>query len=274
MKKITFVPAGGLGNRMKAMSAAMLLAQRCGSALDILWFQDWGLGCRFSQLFEPLEVENVSLRSPRLTDYVLFDRPRNKNFYLPLLFERLLFRKCMGERRATEAMERGFDFVNWAKGHRVWLSSHVYFMSKTVPDDAFDMFHPIAPLLQRVEEQARCCGDHAVGVHIRRTDNERSVMESPTEAFVQRMRQFPESVRFYLATDDESVKDELRKAFPQRIITSSEKAERGSVKGMQDALVEMYTLSKCSLILGSVASTFSMTAAAIGRVPLEIIKKQ
>jgi hypothetical protein len=43
---------------------------------------------------------------------------------------------------------------------------------------------------------------------------------------------------------------------------------------MQDALVELYTLSRTSLILGSSHSTFSDTAAAIGDIQCEIIKKQ
>ena len=56
---ITFIPAGGLGNRMKSMAAAIKMAQATQTNIDIIWFQDWGLGCRFDQLFLPLELSKV-----------------------------------------------------------------------------------------------------------------------------------------------------------------------------------------------------------------------
>ena len=60
---ITFVPAGGLGNRMKSIAAAIRLAQAVDDELEVIWFQDWGLGCRFDQLFKPLGIDRVTLRS-------------------------------------------------------------------------------------------------------------------------------------------------------------------------------------------------------------------
>ena len=88
------------------------------------------------------------------------------------------------------------------------------------------------------------------------------------------MQQEPTDVKFYLATDSEEVKEEMRYIFGNRIITSPNKATRGNLEGMEDALVEMYLLATTDRILGSSCSTYSMTAASIGRVPLEIIEKK
>ena len=274
MKRFVFVPAGGLGNRMKGIAAAIRLAHEGQRSLTMIWFQDWGLGCRFDQLFEPICSDGVTLREPGPADYLLYDRPRRKNLHVPGLMQRLLFDRRMGEEEATKRMEEGFDFGAWAKDHDVWMSSHVYFMSNDIPVDAFDIFRPIGSLRERVKERLMQCGNDVVGVHIRRTDNERSVRESPTEAFIAEMEKEPATTRFYLATDDEGEKQRLRAAFPGRVVTQAAPADRGSVSGMQDALVEMYTLAGCRKILGSSCSTFSMTAASIGRAPLVIVKKQ
>lgn len=270
---IVFVPAGGLGNRMKAIAAAVRLARESHSRLTVLWFEDWGLGCRFDQLFCSIDSMGISLRQGSLADKMLRDRPRKRNFRLPRLFQKLFFNARMDEGEATRRMYEGFDFTPWAKGKRVWLASHVYFMAKDIPDNAFDGFHPIAELQRRVDEATADFHGKVVGVHIRRTDQERSIRYSPTPMFVARMREEPDDTRFYLASDDEEVKAELRREFPGRILTLPRKADRSSLSGMEDALVELYTLSRTRRIIGSFGSTFSLTAAAIGRIEVEIIKK-
>lgn len=273
MKKtsITLVPAGGLGNRMKAIAAALELQKAVGGRLEVKWFRDWGLGCRFGELFEPISAENFRLKEAGLTDLLLTDRPRRRNLYLPSLPEALIYDKRMDEAATTRGMQTGFDFAAWARGSRVWMSSNVYFMAQEVPTGAFDVFKPVVKLQRRIDAVALQLKQEAVGVHIRRTDNERSIANSPTEAFVERMRREPETTRFYLATDDEGVKAELRQAFPDRIVVLPRKADRGSQQGMEDAVVEMFALSRCRQVLGSSCSTYSMTAAMLGRIPLETV---
>jgi hypothetical protein len=280
--EIDFVPAGGLGNRMKAMAAALRLARAVDARLNILWFQDWGLGCHFDQLFTLSEPWNDCLREATMTDKLLRDRPRRHNFYLPRLYQRCRYDLCIGEEEATRMMYEGQDLAALCRGRRVWLSSHVYFMGHDIPDDSFDTFHPIPKLqteierrLEKLEELGRLEKlekPNIVGVHIRRTDNQRSITDSPTELFVERMRQEPSDTVFYLATDSEDEKRQLSQIFGPRLQYAPRQAERGTLQGMEDALVEMYLLARTRRILGSAASTYSMTAAAIGRVPLEILK--
>lgn len=269
---ITFVPAGGLGNRMKAISAAIRLAHDCGSSIDILWFQDGGLGCRFDQLFLPVDEPDVQLREATACDLLMHDRPRRHNLFLPRAAQSLLYNGRMDERMCTQGMYGHFDFTSWARGKRVWMSSHVYFMADEPPVETYDRFHLIPTLQRRTDSLAAETGQEAVGVHIRRTDNERSIAQSPTEAFISRMRQEPSDTRFFLATDSEEEKRLLAEAFPGRIITSPRPAERSSLQGMEDAAVEMYVLSRMRRILGSSCSTFSSAAAGIGHIPIEIIE--
>lgn len=271
------VPAGGLANRMKAIAAALRLQKATGSTLCVKWFRDWGLGCRFDQLFQPIpNINNVefTLQEAQPLDLLLYDRPRRRNFFIPRLPEALLFQKWMDEAATASGMRSGFDFASWAQGSCVWMSSHLYFMAESIPDDAFGVFLPTEKLQRRIDDVVGQLGPDAMGVHIRRTDNVRSIAESPTEAFIDRMREEPFSTLFYVATDDEGVKAQLRQEFPGRIVTLPRKAERGSLQGMEDAVVEMFVLSRCRRLIGSSSSTYSMTAAAIGRVPLETITRK
>lgn len=58
---ITLVPFGGLGNRLKAISAGIKLARQTHSDIDIYWVVDSGLACRFDQLFLPIDTDGVRL---------------------------------------------------------------------------------------------------------------------------------------------------------------------------------------------------------------------
>lgn len=271
---IDYVPVGGLGNRMRAIAGAIELGRQTGQPVRIVWFPDAGLGCRFGQLFLPLQAEGVSLREATPADYLLLDRPRPRNLFIPRLWQRLRYSLRIEERTTAAGMYAGCDFVSWIKGRHTWMASYHYFHSLTIPQGIYTPFRPLPHLQQRIDAMAAKLGDHPVGIHIRRTDHVQSIEESPTDAFIRRMQQLPPETRFYLATDDEHEKETLRKAFPNRVFTAESKAERGSLSGMEDALVEMYILARTHLILGSAGSSFSATAANIGNIQLEIVEEE
>lgn len=273
---LVLIPVGGLANRMKAIDSAVALAKDARKELRIIWFKDWGLNCRFDELFQPLALPNVKVQEASLSDLLVYDRPRKKNFRLPRLFQRLLFDACIYEDEATQLFYKSFDFRSWAEGRRTYIASCVYFYPQS-ERKLFSIFHPIAPLQQKIDESCSRFGEHTLGVHIRRTDNIASISQSPTELFFERMeeetRQHEDTV-FYLATDSEEDKKRLKEQFGERIVTSSRKADRGNVEGMQDALVELYILSRTGHILGSMQSSYSETAAQISGITCELLKKQ
>lgn len=78
----------------------------------------------------------------------------------------------------------------------------------------------------------------------------------------------------FLATDDRSVEEELKKAFPGRIVTYSDKTwGRNSKSGMESAIIDCLCLSRCNYILGSFCSVFSKFAAGYGNTELIICRK-
>jgi hypothetical protein len=273
---ITLVPVGGLANRMKAIDAAVGLAQEANARLHIIWFKDKGLNCRFDQLFRSLELKDVTLKEASWTDKLIFDRPRRKNFHLPRLFQRVLFDDCIYEHEATQRFYRKFDFLSWAQGKNVYIASCVYFHPQTMRP-LFRIFQPI----EKIQEQVRTFTDSfsrpTMGIHIRRTDNIASISQSPTELFIEKMREEigkDEDCQFYVATDSEEEKKRLKDIFGERILTLPRAADRNSIAGMQDALVELYVLSHTRKIMGSMQSSYSETAAQISNIRCELLTKK
>ena len=268
--EITLVPEGGLGNRMNAIAAAVQLAEEIDAKLDVVWFQDWGMGCGFDDLFKPIEKKNVRVRNASFLDKIMYDRPRRKNLFVPKPFEWLLFDRCIG---SAESCYANLGFRSACRDKKTWMAAYCYFLSKERPKEAFEIFVPKRELQERIDCTAAMFRRPTIGVHIRRSDNILSIKESPTSLFIERMKQEDDTTLFYLATDSDEEKVALRKVFGNRIITSDSKADRGSVEGMQNAVTELFLLAKTSLIIGSFYSSFSETASLLGDVKLEIIKR-
>lgn len=272
---ITFVPVGGLANRMRAINAAIELARDVQDELRIIWYKDWGLNCRFDQLFLPIDAPGVTLKEAAPMDLISLDRPRKKNLYVPRLFHRICFDDAIYEDEVTQRYFKQFDFREWSRGRNVYLASCIYFYGKE--ENPYSGFVPLPVLQDQIERVATAFDEHTIGIHIRRTDHTEAVSGSPTDLFIERMQAEIEKenqTKFYLATDSEEDKESLRKVFGERIITSPREADRGSLQGMEDALIELYTLSKASRIIGSFRSTYSEAAALIGKIPCEVMIKQ
>ena len=118
----------------------------------------------------------------------------------------------------------------------------------------------------------------AVGVHLRRTDNEKAMQYSPLNLFVEKMSELLATgycQNFFLASDSPEDEQYLQKSFPGRIITHPKRSyERNEAVAIKDALVDLYCLAQCKMIVGSYWSSFSETAALIGRKELQVINVQ
>lgn len=275
MGKITFVPVGGLANRMRAVASAVTLAKKTDSELSIIWFQDWALNAPFCQLFKPVDREIARLRDASQLDYALLDRPRSKNFHFPLLFQKLTFKSCLYERSITPLCNQRFDFERWAKeGRCVYMASYTAFQTY---DYAWisRLFIPVEEIVEEVENRCHNFSDTMIGVHIRRTDNLASIRQSPIELFYQKLDKEIEAndkTGIYVATDSEEVKQAMKERYGDRILSSEKQADRGSLEGIRDGIADMYTLARTQKIYGSFQSSFSDMAAQIGGAPLEILK--
>lgn len=271
---LLFVPSGGLANRMRAVVSAYELCQTVDSQLQVVWFQDWALHAPFRSIFE--ETPLVAVREATLLDHILYDRARKKNFFLPALPQRLLFQRHIKEQDVTPLKKQSFDFEQWARGKRCYMSCYQVF--GTFPDERYQqLFHPVKAVMDVVDGYRSQFNSHTIGLHIRRTDNAESITKSPTTLFINKVREaidLHEDTKVFLATDSTQVKQEFIEAFGARIITPKEEACRDSISGIRGGVVDLWTLASTQKIYGSAGSSFSPMAASIGGVPLEIMNVQ
>ena len=85
-------------------------------------------------------VPNVKVTEATWSDYLLYDRPRQKNIFIPSLFQKATFDNCIYEKQALHLFYENFDFYDWAKNRKVYIASFVYFYSPEDENDRFSVF--------------------------------------------------------------------------------------------------------------------------------------
>jgi len=270
---------GGLGNRMRVAAAA---AQMCGELgpVKVLWLEQWGMRCRFDSLFQAPSLNEMNghsfcLRDASKAESLLMAPPQARNFKLPKLVQRICFRDVIFSEEVMPRRMAGFDFLAWARQGRCLMHAYRDFYKWDVallPK----LFSPTPEINAFIDSRCSDFSTHAIGVHVRRTDNQESIADSPLELFFEAIDSnidMHADTNVYLATDDEPTKVAMRERYGKRIITSSAEADRDSTAGIIEGLVEMFALSRTSHIYGSAGSTFSEMAAALGGKPFEVVRK-
>lgn len=179
------------------------------------------------------------------------------------------------ERSFYSLIQQNFDFKEWVMSKRkVYMASyHAFYPYEQ--SLIGEIFVPIQSIKERIDDRCVRFVKNTIGVHIRRTDNIASIQQSPMELFFEKVDEELDKdnlTMVYLATDSEEVKLQMKQRYGNRIITSSTSADRKSVAGIQDSLIDMYTLARTRKIYGSFQSSFSEMASQIGGTPLEILR--
>jgi hypothetical protein len=160
-----------------------------------------------------------------------------------------------------------------AADRRVILKTWARFVAL---DEGFTWLEPAPQVRERLERAWATLGDRPrVGVHIRRGDHALAIARTPTDAFFRRMDELVRqdgTTAFLVATDDAAVEDEARRRFPGRVAVLPKRGrDRVATASVQDALVDLLALARCTAVLGTYASTFGKTAAEHGRIPYEVV---
>lgn len=239
------------------------------------------------QLFDGLEKPTISIQKVRKIKNILKGRFLNKNH--------LLIKKALGEINAEQvllnkdfaslynsqnklttrtAREMDLDFISLVypmiekkiNKNKCYISS-CYRMSKLV--GSYSNFRPVLNLEKRVTSLSNNF-DNTIGLHIRRSDHNTAKAFSTTEKFINVIESEIKKdyeTTFFLSTDDSETKNNLIREYGKSILFSEVTSyNRNNPKAVQDAVVDLYCLSKTRKIYGSHHSSFSQTAADIGRI--------
>lgn len=258
---INLMPDGGLCNRLRVIENGLRLARMQHERLNVFWFlYDASMNSTFSELFEPLPTE-VRL-------YEFQKRPLLSRFI------------CTRHNPLFYDGDRAQNYLSLCRrGVTKWLpllhKDGSEFIKDLGPRD-YSWLKPCPRLLAKIEAVASELGSGSVGLHIRRTDNEQSICNSPLELFIQRIEReiaANGNVKFFLATDDEQTKQILCLRYPENIVTRQNVAARNDREGVADAVIDLFVLSRTRRLYGSYWSSFSEVASWIGGIPLEVVRK-
>lgn len=269
MNHITLVPQGGLCNRLRAILSLLSLIreQHLDARVRVGWGESSECAARFDQLFLPIDEPRMHIGPRRW-----HERPITRfNLHWPQLV-----RQCLGHVQycntppSLDELQRhcasGKAKVYVSTGHAFCDYSPSYVRA----------LRPQPHLLERINRLSSDFDDHTIGVHIRRTDHSRAIAESPDALFEQAMRDAISAdpkARFFIASDDTALKVHLASTFADRVTIQYSRGSRADLCGMEEAVVDLWTLARCSRIIGSFWSSYSDTAAELGGIPLTIIRK-
>lgn len=272
--QLTIVPLGGLGNRMRAVASAIQTAKETGCRLRIVWRATSDCNARWEDLFQPLRLAALGLGEGQATiDHGTWtDTPASRgNLWLTALLRRGSY-DYQNSCYRPHADEHIATLLN--KG-RVFIATY-YAFAEYSNELLQQIFVPTHQLAQQIDHTVSLFTPATVGIHIRRTDNRQAISESPLSAFRQRIDNALASGkadRLFLCTDDCAVRDHLTTLYGDRILCRRVKLNRNSTEAIQDAVVDLWCLSRTKHILGSYYSSFSDTAAELGHATLEVVRK-
>ena len=266
--EVKIIPTGGLCNRLRAIATGVAVAKSYHCPSVIYWNNSQGLKADYCELFKPIPQEDVKLIENKQW---LYNINGNKDYMIrwPLLktmFEKTVFNFSIyrdGEIYSKLKMSYSRSLL--------LISCYPMCTKYTIQG----MFIPQNDIQRRIDEVVASFSERTIGVHIRRTDNVVSIQSSPFENFTNMMDteiNKNANTKFYVASDDDEVKESLKSKYPNRIITLMDDTDRNSLEGMKFAVVDLFCLNKTRKIIGSVASSYSQIAAEIGGIEIEYAK--
>lgn len=267
LSKISLIPHAGLCNRMRAIASGIYFAKFYNTPIAVYWNKTHDCYAKFSDLFQYPNIESVCIMENHNPLYMVHG-PRT--LYVPKYLRNLFFKSSISGYSSNKSGP---------------ISANGMFKGNVVIESCCDIdnhysineiFIPTREILSKIENLIGSSSINMIGIHIRRTDNANSIASASIEDFMSRMSKEiddDETTIFYLATDDPNVKNTLRQKFGERIISPDLCLSRSSVKGMKDAVADLYCLSRSKKIIGSYYSSYSEIAAEIGGIELEICKK-
>lgn len=268
---ITLLPNAGLCNRLYSIASAVSYAKsHPEDVIRIFWYDFRVCRSRFSDLFKnPIGDSGLVVEELPLSR--LKDVPANKyNLFLPYLIRKACYDLQFTDKYKPEVFEEV------SKGRRNVYVCHCneFWARPDPPRKLSDLFVP-QPQIQ--EEIDRVCSQfsnrRAVGLHIRRTDNVRSIANSPVEGFerqIEKELQTDPDTVFYLASDDLEVKAHLKEKYDGSVISPDFDLDRNSYNGIKCAVIDLFCLGRTEKIYGSFASTYSTFASQLFDIPLII----
>lgn len=281
-RKLVAEPGGGLCNRLICLNNAInILREVEDLKLQVVWWKEPECGCKFEDILKPIPgISVVNYARPMETRRELLRKGKLKeaivatiqNCFFGYYYRESNINRIAGYWSGIEDVtkEKVVSVIrSSAPGRVIYYRMGVEYRTECILSEKFFsniVLDKFSSVKERFENR------HYIGLHIRRTDHKLAIQASPLsffcEAIEKELSNSPEML-FYLATDDKIVETELKERYGKMIFVNEACARgRKSAEAIQDAAVDLLMLANADKIYGSIGSTFSEIAAAIGSKPL------
>ena len=272
MKKILFISkTHGLCNRLRSLVGFHALSRLQGVPFAVCWVKDNSCNSEISDIFE---IDNFEIISRRELDRI----KNNKDISI---FEDVRWFNCIWEDYLK-------DSIKWEDYRKIVC-------------ECFDSLTLKSHIQEKVNTFLRGLPTkNLYGIHIRMTDNLDafqkwqgrvpdfnidyiSTLPGFEKYICDRISADP-SANFFLATDNPEIDKKLKDKFPDKVYSYKKEFNDFRKKtfswrqlkyvdqyqrttSIDDALIDIYLLTKCREIVGTYFSSFSKFSAVWGRVP-------
>lgn len=273
-------PVNGLCNRLRTLLSFGVLGEILGKRVYVYWEKGFEFSNeKFSDLFQN-GVRCVSSQKYRVL--------RDKSFKL----DRHLVLPGKGQDRRKFRLSQLLG-TNCPKALSVKETRNMWDYLHPEEYSKFETFWPkltqkyrnLLPVPRLLSAVQRICSsftEDTVGVHIRRGDAmlhecKENYMVSSDQAFMYRMNLLLSSnpkTNFFLATDCEKTAEKFKSVYGDKVLVNPEKKFHESLPksfkgGQNDAVVDLFALSKTKALLGTNWSSFSYTASLLSPKGME-----
>lgn len=268
MKSIDLIVYAGLCNRLRAIASGLQLAKKLNIPITIYWNRTKDCNCNFNDLFD---IAYIPIKGFKIIENksIIHKISEKKNLFFPRLLQTFVYDQIF------------YDFCWWPNNDIFPL---LKFKNKILFQNCqsickYDEMNPWLIPNQRLQKQINAItdlfSDKTIGLHIRGTDHKVAKQNSTLDKFINYIDNEinkESNTKFFLASDEISIKNQLEQIYKDRIITNNIELTRSSKKGMEGAVIDLFCLSKTKFIYGSMNSTYSMTAAEMGKIKLIVVK--
>ena len=263
---------------MRVINSCFVLNKHLDTKIKLIWEKNRGLNCDFHDIFKPIENVEIIDKHKKF-DFFTAPKPNMLIFYRKYLKKLMCKYYSINNTFLEEnsVLKKRFDDNYWKKlKGNVIIDTCYDFFSQIDEFNYYNNFKPITEIQKKINELSNQFNKNIIGVHIRRTDNKQAIEKSRDELFLKKLQNIIDKnsqVQFYLSTDDLSTERLFKSNFGDHIISLENKIlNRNSIQGMQDAVVDLYSLANTNYIIGSWWSSFSIIAANLGKIKIEIIQ--
>lgn len=260
MEKIHYIPCGGMCNRLMTIASAAKIASSKGIKTTVYWNNNIDLSSGFYDLFKSIDYPNFEIVENKK---IMYKSPSRYNYYIPRIIQQIVFFR----RRFYHPQWEHYQVLDSISSKEILVESF-YKIGDQV--SLKDLFVPTDDIQKKIDSIVSDFSN-VVGLHIRRTDHVNAIKKSTDELFIENIEKEIEKnhkVKFYVASDDQSVINKLRTLYGDRIIHPELELSRTTLNGMKDAVLDLFCLSSTKYIIGSCNSSYSTFAAQLGEVDL------